>query len=129
MVVDRAGTLLLLIWGAVSIAWSAAPPQTHPQAPPAPARHTVDPNLAPWWELATLPRIGRASALRIIEYRESWSAGSNDAGPAFRAPSDLQQVPTVGPKTIQRIGRHLRFGPALSGAGECVRGVEGPGPP
>ena len=69
------------------------------------APSTVNPNLAPWWELTALPGIGEATARKIIEYREAHA----DRSPVFRRPEDLEPVPGIGPKTIRRISSHLRF--------------------
>jgi hypothetical protein len=79
----------------------------------------ADPNTAAWWELAALPEIGEATAKAIVDYRSrvavelSTTARQGDASEAsnlaFRAPSDLDRVPGIGPKTVQRIARHLRF--------------------
>jgi DNA uptake protein ComE-like DNA-binding protein len=68
-------------------------------------RRGVDPNSAPWWELTSLPEVGESTARRIIAYRDAHA----DRAPVFRSPLDLEPVPDIGPKTIQRIARHLRF--------------------
>lgn len=68
-------------------------------------RRGVDPNTAPWWELTALPGVGEATARQVIAYREAHA----DRAPVFREPSDLEPVPDIGPRTIQRIVPHLRF--------------------
>ncbi len=75
---------------------------------------SVDPNVAPWWELTVLPRIGPAIAGRIVDYRESimQRSGNDHAGRVFRVPADLTQVHGIGPKTVRRIGPFLHFGDA-----------------
>ncbi len=71
----------------------------------------INPNLAPWWELTLLPRIGLGVAREIVRYRESvgQSSAGGDAAPVFRAASDLPRVRGIGPKTLQRIGPYLQF--------------------
>ena len=73
-------------------------------------RRGVDPNTAPWWELTALPEIGESTARQVIAYREAHA----DRAPIFRQPPDLEPVPDIGPKTIQRIAPHLRFEEASS---------------
>jgi DNA uptake protein ComE-like DNA-binding protein len=78
---------------------------------PAPARVTIDPNTAPWWELTVLPRIGESTARKIVRYRESARTISPDGAEvvAFGCAADLAGVRGIGPKTLQRIGRYLDF--------------------
>jgi hypothetical protein len=59
-------------------------------------RSTIDPNQAPWWELAALPGIGPTKAKRIVRYRE----GQPDSARAFLQPNDLARVHGIGPKTV-----------------------------
>lgn len=66
-------------------------------------RQGVDPNAAPWWELTLLPEIGPETARSIVKRR------SRSGDPGFRTPIDLTRVRGIGPRTIERIGRHLRF--------------------
>ncbi len=68
---------------------------------------TVNPNVAPWWELTALPDIGPALARRIVDYRESRSTGESTQ--PFRSPGDLDAVSGIGPKTVRRIAPFLRF--------------------
>ncbi|UCC31731.1 MAG: helix-hairpin-helix domain-containing protein [Phycisphaerales bacterium] len=78
---------------------------------PAPARVTIDPNTAPWWELTVLPRIGESTARKIVRYRETVRGISPDGAGvvAFGCAADLARVRGIGPKTLQRIGRYLDF--------------------
>jgi len=76
---------------------------THQPAWPAPA--SLNPNTAPWWELMVLPDIGETSAHKIVDYRLAHA----DEMPVFNGPADLEPVPGIGPKTIQRIAPYLRF--------------------
>ena len=83
--------------------------QAHSQRP---LQTTVNPNTAPWWELTLLPRIGETMARRIVDYRESGgpAARDPDTTPAFGRVEDLLAVRGIGPKTVQRIRRHVRLG-------------------
>jgi len=112
--------MLLALWpGAVMTmeAFAAAPP---------PARHCVDANVAPWWELALLPRLGVATARNVAAYRDEWrvrnemsrgpaegvaGVGEEDPGrqdrAIFRSAADLTKVRGIGPQTVQRIRSHL----------------------
>lgn len=78
---------------------------------PAPARVTINPNTAPWWELTILPRIGESTARKIIRYRESVRRISPDGDEivAFGCAADLARVRGIGPKTLLRIGHYLDF--------------------
>ena len=94
--------VLGLILGIASLrfALAAKPSELLP-----PAVNAIDPNTAPWWELTALPDIGEGTARKIVEYREAHA----DRSPVFRRPDDLEPVPGIGPKTIERISSHLRF--------------------
>jgi DNA uptake protein ComE-like DNA-binding protein len=73
-----------------------------------PAQTRVDPNVAPWWELAALPEIGESTARAIEAFRvEARSRGAKE--PVFARPSDLDLVHGIGPKTLSRIAPYLRF--------------------
>lgn len=69
----------------------------------------VDPNVAPWWELTVLPRIGSTTAHRVVAYRETVRTARHDSDetPAFEQVADLARVPGIGPKTLQRISPYL----------------------
>jgi hypothetical protein len=69
----------------------------------------VNPNVAPWWELTVLPDVGPAIARRIVAYRESRGPQATSHSPAYNAPSDLDAVSGIGPKTLQSIAPYLRF--------------------
>ena len=71
-----------------------------------PARASIDPNRAPWWELTMLPRIGEHLARRVVRFRE---LGAGVATPVFCRPADLEGVRGIGPKTVQRISPFLEF--------------------
>ncbi|MFH1108748.1 MAG: helix-hairpin-helix domain-containing protein [Planctomycetota bacterium] len=94
--------VLGLILAAVSLRILFA---AEPREPLPPAVNAIDPNTAPWWELTALPDIGEGTARKIVEYRQAHA----DRSPVFRRPDDLEPVPGIGPKTIERISPHLRF--------------------
>ena len=56
-------------------------------------------NSATFDELQILPRIGPATAKKIIDYR-------NEKGP-FEKKSDIQNVKSIGPKTFEKIERYI----------------------
>ncbi len=68
---------------------------------------TLNPNRAPWYELALLPRIGEAKARAIVTYRRDADRGESNK--VFRVADDLKQVSGIGPKTVQRLTPELRF--------------------
>lgn len=73
----------------------------------------VDPNRAPWWDLTLLPEIGPTTARAIVTLRDDATLPNTEgASPssAFVRPVDLTRVKGIGPRTIERCGRHLRFG-------------------
>lgn len=81
---------------------------------PPPALRGVDPNTAPWWELAALPQIGQAKAVAVTRYRQQErkrrDAPSEYAPPpVFLAPEDLEAVRGIGPRTALRLADHLRL--------------------
>jgi DNA uptake protein ComE-like DNA-binding protein len=82
-----------------------------PSGPPAPAITQIDPNTAPWWELSLLPHVGDALARDIEQFR---SILARPGRPAFVRAADLDDVGGIGPKTIQRLARRLRFPPTTS---------------
>ena len=94
--------VLGLILGIASLRFALA---AKPSEPLLPAVNAIDPNTAPWWELTALPDIGEGTARKIVEYREAHANRS----PVFRRPDDLEPVPGIGPKTIQRISPYLHL--------------------
>ncbi len=78
--------------------------------PPPPTTKTVNPNVAPWYELSVLPRVGGVVARKIIHFRESASQSEGVmAQNPFSSAADLQNVHGIGPVTVQRIAPYLRF--------------------
>lgn len=94
---------LLVIGALVPAAFDGGAPAAT-DAPPG----TIDPNLATWYELTVLPRIGEAKALAIVAYRDTFRAQSGRS--AFRRPADLTAVKGIGPRTVERITGELAFG-------------------
>lgn len=72
----------------------------------------VDPNVAPWWELTVLPRIGPVTAHGLVHYRQTVRVAPNGPTrtPAFEQIADLTRVRGIGPKTLQRISPYLCMG-------------------
>lgn len=88
--------------------WGARHPAYDPDAAPAAdLAARVDPNTAPWWELAALPRLGRVKAERIIEHRQR-------RGRPFICARDLLEVSGIGPKTVAELEPLLTFEPDAS---------------
>jgi predicted flap endonuclease-1-like 5' DNA nuclease len=68
----------------------------------------IDPNVADWPELTRLPGIGEVTAKRIVEYRQEHL--QNPDQPVFGCCEDLARVRGIGPKTVEALRPHLRFG-------------------
>lgn len=103
----------LCAWG-LATAWRC-PDVSHPPVRGLQSdrlQSAIDPNTAPWWELAVLPRVGEVTAKRIVAHREAASAApgpKTEREPVFTAPADLEQVHGIGPKTVQRAAPYLTF--------------------
>jgi competence protein ComEA len=67
----------------------------------------LDPNTAPWPELARLPGVGESLARRIVAYREEEL--KHRPGPIFRRLEDLEPVKGIGPTLLERIGPGLKY--------------------
>jgi len=68
---------------------------------------TVNPNSAPWYELALLPRIGESTARAMVACRDARMR--DRVGPSFVGPTDLTEVRGIGPRTVERLAKELRF--------------------
>ncbi len=68
---------------------------------------TVNPNSAAWYELALLPRIGESKARAVVTCRDARMLDGR--GPSFAGPTDMTEVRGIGPKTVERIAKELRF--------------------
>lgn len=108
---DPCLTILLLLWPAMVILVLAHLRATSQPAQMTPPMSAVDPNIAPWWELSVLPRIGPGTAQEIVRFRQTTRQDSRpvDKTRVFRRVADLAQIRGIGPKTLQRIGRYLRI--------------------
>jgi len=95
-------SLVLLAWGFAGVAMWRSADGLFVAIDPNTVVTQVDPNAAPWWELSMLPHLGDSLAREITEYRTEIDR------PFVRA-ADLEQVPGIGPKTVQRLAPHLRF--------------------
>jgi competence ComEA-like helix-hairpin-helix protein len=69
----------------------------------------LDPNTATAAELASLPQLGESTARKIIAYREKRAVAENSSAPIFRTLHDLDSVPGIGPKTLERLAPYLCF--------------------
>jgi competence ComEA-like helix-hairpin-helix protein len=67
----------------------------------------VNPNDATWYELAQLPGLGESAGRAIVAFREERRQTTSQ--PVFKSAADLEPVPGIGPRTIERIAAHLRF--------------------
>lgn len=94
-------TILLAGTAMPTIAQRRAP------APRSAPRFGVDPNIAPWWELSLLPRLGPSVASAVVEHRTR--AVAEGAPCAYRAAEDLLAVRGIGPRTLLKLAPHLRF--------------------
>ncbi len=60
----------------------------------------TDINSADWTELMQLPDVGETLARRIVAARKAWGR--------FTSHDDLDRVPGIGPKTLERIRPYLQ---------------------
>jgi len=67
------------------------------------AARRLDLNAATQAELELLPGIGPASAKAIVDFRKHTGG--------FKSLDDLDKVPGIGPKTLDRVRPYLRLGP------------------
>ena len=107
-------TLLLLLWPLMFVAtwaaWSGHTLADQLKSPP-PARTSVNPNTAPWWELTILRGVGRMTAGQIVRFRQfaSQLAPNTSRTRAFQYGADLTKIRGIGTITVQRIVPELRF--------------------
>ncbi len=83
--------------------------------PRPPVRVGLDPNTAAWFELAQLPGLGEQTARNIVAFRERRHDSPNGGKTAYLGPGDLNLVPGIGRRTVQRIRPFLLFGISDSG--------------
>ena len=110
---DRRGTPLhrasaavaALLMGALLVDAFGNRPDSQPTpSSPELARRRINPNTADADELRLLPGIGPKIASNIIAYRDQ----AVTARP-FRSAEDLDDVPRIGPITVDKLREHLRF--------------------
>lgn len=108
--VDACLLLVAILWLAMALQLGTTLAAQRPMDFP-PLSNTLNPNTAPWWELAVLPRIGPGIARTIVEHRvlATQSARNPHNRPVFQAAQDLQRIRGIGPKTVQRITPYLRL--------------------
>jgi len=68
----------------------------------------IDPNTAPWQELAVLPQLGEKRAKEIVAYRERYIA-DHPGGVAFKRAEDLSAIRGIGAATLETLRPHLMF--------------------
>ena len=102
---------LILLGPILLIGWTRTILSADPGDRPPTALDAIDPNVAPWAELAVLPRIGEGKAREIVRYRESLlrNVSTASAQPVFQRPADLEHVRGIGPKTILRVAPYLKL--------------------
>jgi len=107
---DICRTLVILLCPVMVVGlWRAWPTSGHPPLPP--ARASINPNTAPWYELTTLPGIGPEGARAVVAYREGVApTPGGPAKPVFLRPADLDAVPGIGPKTLADLAGEVHFG-------------------
>lgn len=66
----------------------------------------LDPNVAPWWELTELPRVGESLAREVVAHR---SAAIAHHGRAYPTADSLLEVRGIGAATLDRLRPYLRF--------------------
>ena len=98
------GVLLVDVFG------NRAGPESSPTSPEL-ARLRIDPNTADADELRLLPGIGPKIASNIIAYRDEAATAR-----PFRSAEDLDDVPRIGPVTVDKLREHLRFDQELRAA-------------
>jgi DNA uptake protein ComE-like DNA-binding protein len=73
----------------------------------------INPNIADWADLARLPGIGENLARQIVAYREGRLARARATTTApiciFRCMQDLDPIPGLGEKKLQRMEPYLHF--------------------
>jgi hypothetical protein len=108
---DSTPAVFAVLWLIMLVLLVRRPAFTEPVGPVPQTVASVDPNVAPWWELTILPRVGEITARKIVRYREC-AAGTSvgkPAGKPFRRPADLEAVNGIGPITVQRMAPYLCF--------------------
>lgn len=107
---DPCVLLLALLWAIMLAGYAQSAMGSRASRTLASAAVRLDPNVAPWWELTALPRIGIVTAKRIVRHRDAVdAAGADPRPPAFSCAADLADVRGIGPMTVRRIRPYLTF--------------------
>lgn len=99
--------LLAAVVGAIVLYRSWDGWHSHEQPSGSPPAFRLNPNTAPWEELACLPDLGPVVAKRIVEHREASEAAGTSR--PFRSETDLDKVPGIGPRTLEEIRPYLVY--------------------
>jgi competence ComEA-like helix-hairpin-helix protein len=71
----------------------------------------IDPNTATAAELSAIPDLGPRRAQAIVDFRQKFIQRHPNELPFHRA-TDLEQIPGIGPATIENLAPYLQFPPA-----------------
>jgi len=108
----RCRAILIVLWVLATVCAIRIATVLRPNSAMASVCRGLDPNRAPWWDLTLLPEIGPGTGRAIAALREHQQEGlARDPAPRriFARPADLTRVKGIGPRTIERLGRYLRF--------------------
>jgi DNA uptake protein ComE-like DNA-binding protein len=105
------GALLILLWLPTIPALVPLLPAATGTTNMPPHLATVNPNVAPWWELTVLPRVGEQTAHAIVRYRSAVLEAPRVRRDhrVFHCAADLEHVRGIGPVTVRRTAPYLRF--------------------
>jgi competence protein ComEA len=70
----------------------------------------IDPNTATTAELSAIPDLGPKRAQSIVDFRQKFIERHPNQIP-FHRPSDLEQIPGIGPATADNLAPYLQFPP------------------
>lgn len=105
--------LLAGLFVLLAVRYALNPTYVSDPQPAVPARFAeladrIDPNVADWQTLASLPAIGEKRAKQIVAFREAYAA-QHAGRPAFRRADDLQLVRGIGPAISETLRPYLIF--------------------
>ncbi len=99
---------LILIYSALDKNRSQLTPLGKPGVRAVEVSSLINPNTAPWHELAALPGIGEKTARKIASFRSEYCTKTGQPR-AFFSSDDLQHVNGIGPATVRRLRPFLSF--------------------
>jgi hypothetical protein len=70
----------------------------------------LNPNTAPWEQLAILPNLSEERAKKIIAYRTRYEHDHPNQ-PTFTKPEDLLRIPGIGVAMLETLEPYFVFGP------------------